>query len=269
MADPGRCSRLPLFPLDRLHMTVAAKPLIAAINHLLAREAWAREKLVPYSGRRARVAFPLGNLDIEIQSDGLLGTVPAALDVSRDTDTTDAADVVARASNGAPASGESTRPQTAERAAQPGRDALPFDVTIKVEAGAAPAFLSGGQAGAMRHVRIEGDAEFATALGYLAEHLRWEPEEDLSRLIGDAGAHRAAGLARDLAERARRTGRNLIESVAEYLLDEDPQLVRRGELDALTQTLTRTRDDVARVEKRLERLERLAAGATKNAGGSR
>jgi ubiquinone biosynthesis protein UbiJ len=245
-------------------MTVAAKPLMAAINHLLAREAWARAKLVPYAGRRARVTFALGNLDLEVRPDGLFGPVAPAHREHRDE---------GAAPTRADATGTVTAHTTAPATTTQGgvvharpvlQDAAPvsFDVTIAVEAAAAPAFLSGGQAGAMKHIRIEGDAEFATALGYLAEHLRWEPEEDLARVIGDAGAHRAASIARDVAGRARRTGRNFIESVAEYLLDEDPRLVRRGELDALTTTLTRTRDDVARLEKRLERVERIAnAGA--------
>ncbi len=98
------------------------------------------------------------------------------------------------------------------------------------------------------------------ALGYLAEHLRWEPEEDLAKFVGDAGAHRAATFAREFAQRARRTGRNLLESIAEYLLDEDPQLVRRGELGTFGADLTRTRDALARLEKRLERLGAPAAG---------
>jgi ubiquinone biosynthesis protein UbiJ len=226
-------------------MTVAAHPLIAAVNHLLARESWARAKLLPYAGRRARVRMPLGALEVVVLEDGLLGPVLPALAAGADQ-------------------GAASRPAATEAAANASSNAnanaapCPFDVTITVEAGAAPAFLSGGQAGAMKYVRIEGDAEFATALGYLAEHLRWEPEEDLARLVGDAGAHRAATFARDIAGRARRTGRNLLESIAEFLLDEDPQLVRRGELEALATDLTRTRDDVARLEKRIERLAREA-----------
>jgi ubiquinone biosynthesis protein UbiJ len=236
-------------------MTVAAKPLIAAVNHLLARESWAREKLLPYAGRRARVGMPLGSLDLVVLADGLLGPVPPALNAGAEP-----AGGAGSAAAGAAAntgSAASASPSGAFASA-PGQVDPAFDVTITIEVGAAPAFLSGGQAGAMKYVRIEGDAEFATALGYLAEHLRWEPEEDLARIVGDAGAHRAANLARELAGRARRTGRNLLESVAEYLLDEDPQLVRRGELDTLGADLTRARDDVGRLEKRLERLERQA-----------
>ncbi|WP_175103653.1 ubiquinone biosynthesis accessory factor UbiJ [Pararobbsia alpina] len=214
-------------------MTVAANPLIAVVNHLLARESWARAKLLPYAGRRARVRMPVGALDVVVLADGLLGPVLPAVSADASGDASDSAHAA---------------PEV-------------FDVTITVEASAAPAFLSGGQAGAMKYVRIDGDAEFATALGYLAEHLRWEPEEDLAKLVGDAGAHRAATFAREIVDRTRRTGRNLLESVAEFLLDEDPQLVRRGELETLVADLTRMRDDVARFEKRIERLEREAPRA--------
>lgn len=44
-------------------------------------------------------------------------------------------------------------------------------------------------AGERPGVRIEGDAGFATDIGWLIDHLRWDAEEDLSRLIGDAAAH--------------------------------------------------------------------------------
>lgn len=256
-------------------MTVAAKPLIAAVNHLLARENWARAKLLPYAGRRARVRMPVGTLEAVVLADGLLGPVLPAVAVDAGAGNGAGGTNAGTATDSRPqhaAPGFGTETQAASAAASgPALEAGPeaaaqrFDVTITVEAGAAPAFLSGGQAGAMKHVRIEGDAEFATALGYLAEHLRWEPEEDLAKLVGDAGAYRAAAFARDIAGRARRTGRNLLESIAEFLLDEDPQLVRRGELDTLAADLTRARDDVARLEKRIERLERAAPASARAA----
>jgi ubiquinone biosynthesis protein UbiJ len=249
----------------RLPMTVAANPLIAAVNHLLAREGWARAKLLPYAGRRARVRMPVGALEVVVLEDGLLGPVLPALAAEADLDAASrpaAPEAAANTKSNGNGNGNGNGNADADASS------VPFDVTITVEAGAAPAFLSGGQAGAMKYVRIEGDAEFATALGYLAEHLRWEPEEDLAKLVGDAGAHRAATFARDVAGRARRTGRNLLESIAEFLLDEDPQLVRRGELETLAADLTRTRDDVARLEKRIERLAREAPAKPNSPDGT-
>lgn len=155
-------------------------------------------------------------------------------------------------------------------------DAARFDVSISVPLDALPAFLQGGQAAVMKHVRIEGDAEFATTLAKLAEHLRWDPEEDLARVIGDAPAHRVGLIARTVQEQARRTSRNLLDTVAEYLLDERPQLVRKSALDAFNAELSRARDALARVEKRIEKIERseqavqprpTARGASARTGG--
>jgi ubiquinone biosynthesis protein UbiJ len=43
----------------------------------------------------------------------------------------------------------------------------------------------------------------ASELNWLAEHLRWDIEEDLARLIGDAPAHGLAQAARRLAAALR------------------------------------------------------------------
>ncbi len=51
-------------------------------------------------------------------------------------------------------------------------------------------------------------------------------------------------------------GRTLVENVTEYLLDEKPTLVRHLALDDFGTDVGRLRDDLARLEKRLERLER-------------
>ena len=48
-------------------------------------------------------------------------------------------------------------------------------------------------------LRIEGDVQLASEVNWLIDHVRWDIEEDLSRLIGDAGAHTLAGVARTLA----------------------------------------------------------------------
>jgi ubiquinone biosynthesis protein UbiJ len=134
-------------------------------------------------------------------------------------------------------------------------DAHQFDVTISVPSDALPAFVQGGQAAVMKHVKIDGDAEFATVIAKLAEHLRWEPEEDLAKLIGDGPAWRITSLVRSVGEHVQRTDRNLRDTAAEYLLDENPQLVRRTALADFNVELARARDSLARVEKRIERLE--------------
>lgn len=49
-------------------------------------------------------------------------------------------------------------------------------------------------------IRIEGDVQLAAEINWLVDHVRWDLEEDLARLIGDAPAHRLAQLARQITE---------------------------------------------------------------------
>ena len=58
-------------------MTLAAKPFAAAVNHLLARESWARERLAPYAGKTARLSCPPVVLMLLVQPDGYLSAVAA------------------------------------------------------------------------------------------------------------------------------------------------------------------------------------------------
>ena len=52
-------------------------------------------------------------------------------------------------------------------------------------------------------VRIEGDVQFAAEVNWLVDHVRWDAEEDLSRLVGDAPAHQLANIGRGLAQGLR------------------------------------------------------------------
>ncbi len=45
-------------------------------------------------------------------------------------------------------------------------------------------------------VDIQGDVQLAAEVAWLADNVRWDAEEDLARLLGDAPAHWLGGLAR-------------------------------------------------------------------------
>ncbi|MFM7001264.1 MAG: hypothetical protein ACKOXU_09420 [Limnohabitans sp.] len=52
-------------------------------------------------------------------------------------------------------------------------------------------------------VRIEGDVQLAAEINWLIDHVRWDAEEDLARLVGDAMAHTLAQAARKAMEALR------------------------------------------------------------------
>lgn len=127
-------------------------------------------------------------------------------------------------------------------------------VTIRAQLSDLPLILQNRER-AISYVRIEGDADFANAIAKLVQSLRWEAEEDLSRLVGDVAAVRIVGGARAVAGSAQAGGRRLAENLAEYFLEENPMLVRPPAVGAFADEVARLRDDVERLEKRLQKLE--------------
>lgn len=124
-------------------------------------------------------------------------------------------------------------------------------VTLSVEAAALPQVLLEPKA-ALRNVRLDGDAEFAQTLSDLLQKLRPEPEEELSRFVGDAAAVRIVALLRAAFAGAREAGSRLASTTADYLVTENPMLVARAELNAFAEQVTRLRDDVERLAKQIE-----------------
>ncbi len=49
-------------------------------------------------------------------------------------------------------------------------------------------------------VRIEGDVQLAAEVSWLIDHVRWDLEEDLARLMGDAPAHALVQAGRSMAQ---------------------------------------------------------------------
>ncbi len=73
------------------------------------------------------------------------------------------------------------------------------DLLLAIPADSPLVLLQSAMAGKAPPVKIEGDVQLAAEVGWLAENLRWDVEEDLSRLIGDAPAHALAQAARQVA----------------------------------------------------------------------
>jgi ubiquinone biosynthesis protein UbiJ len=123
-------------------------------------------------------------------------------------------------------------------------------VVLKPHAAAA---LARGEEHFLRAVEVTGNARLAEAVMGLARHLRWDYEEDLSRLVGDVAAHRLAGAARQFLAWQADTGQRLAESFAEYVTEEKKLVIQRAELDALADSIARLRDGVERLEQRVRR----------------
>jgi ubiquinone biosynthesis protein UbiJ len=104
-------------------------------------------------------------------------------------------------------------------------------------------------------IEIDGDTEFAAVINRTFRNLRWNIEEDLSRVFGDIAAHRMVQTGRTLDEWRAQSFDNLARSFAEYWTEEQPLIARARQVAQFNRDVDQLRDDVARFEKRLEQIQ--------------
>ncbi|MGA2861918.1 MAG: SCP2 sterol-binding domain-containing protein [Steroidobacteraceae bacterium] len=113
-------------------------------------------------------------------------------------------------------------------------------------------------------VRIEGDAEIAQQFGELGLLLRPDLEAGLSQVLGRSGAHIAMRGMRAAVDWTRAAAWTSLRNVAEYLAHESGDLVSRPEAEHFLRGVERLREQLDRIDARLQLMERragvLAAG---------
>jgi len=194
-----------------------AQGAVQALNHVLRQQHWAAERLKPFAGRSVEFrAAPMPPLRLAVREDGLVE----------------------------PWHGGSDAPNAANA-----------DLTVTLKPAALPHLLRQDEAARqklMREIELSGPADLAHVVQDLARDLRWDFEEDLSRVFGDALAHRMAATGRKLFAFQQEVADRLLRNVAEYWTEENPRLVSRAQLESFTA-------QTADLEAALQRLEARAA----------
>ena len=111
---------------------------------------------------------------------------------------------------------------------------------------------------AFKAVKITGDADLAQLIGRLAGQLRWEYEEDLARLVGDAPANFAVKQGKKFISASRSAASDLLDNVVEYVSEERKVLLNKRDFVAHKAELNDLRESVDRIEKRIQHLEQKA-----------
>ena len=212
-------------------VSTSARPVTSAaichgINHVLAGEPWASAELAKHAGKAIALEMPFGRFAVQITNSGLLEAV-------RHADSTEISD---------------------GGAVPPIRTALVL--TISSQALSTLLTSSGPiRENAFKSVTIAGDADLAQLLGRLAGQLRWEYEEDLSKIIGDAPAHFAVAQGKKIASAGKAAGRDLLENAVEYLSEEKKVLLNQRDFAIHKNQLMELRDSVERLDKRIALLQ--------------
>jgi ubiquinone biosynthesis protein UbiJ len=195
--------------------------VLAAFEHLLRQQQWARDRLRAHAGATLRLGLdapPLAQLPppewrVTIDEQGFLR--PAEADASPSV-----------------------------------------SLLLRPSVDAVFAMLRDGPDGISRHLKVDGDVALAATMGELARHLRWEPEEDLSRVVGDAAAHRIVRAAGDRVDRFRDIGRRASSGASQFMTGDQQQLATRPLVHWLRDGAAALDERVSALEARLERLRR-------------
>ena len=134
------------------------------------------------------------------------------------------------------------------------KDAAP-NLVVTISSGALTAYARGEDA-LMREVGIEGNADLAGAVQYLFRHLRWDLEEDLSKVVGDVLAHRMVEGGMRFAAWGGDAAQRMAQNLAEYWMEEQPLLARPTEVRQFLADVDQLRESLAQLEKRIEALNK-------------
>ena len=129
----------------------------------------------------------------------------------------------------------------------------PHDACFTLEPGVALR-IAAAEASALQQARVDGDAVLAHDVLHIAQNLRWDVEEDLSHVFGDIVAHRIVTTGRAFHRWQLDTLDHLARSAVAYWTEEQPLIAAKPDIERFNRAVDTLRDDVARLEKRIERL---------------
>lgn len=104
-------------------------------------------------------------------------------------------------------------------------------------------------------VHAAGDSTMAVDFGNVLQNLRWDAEEDLSRVFGDVLGHRIARFGAGLFAQHKQAALNLAANFTEYWTEERPLLAKPQHIAEFIKQVDHLRDDAERLEKRVARLQ--------------
>ncbi len=161
--------------------------LVLLVNHVLLAEPMAAQRLRPHAGKCIRLQLR--------DTPPLLSWLPSELTV------------------GVTAAGLlDWHPDATERA----------DLVAAVDASNPAQALAGAMAGRRPAVEVAGDAAFAADVSWLIEHLRWDVQDDLARVLGDGPATQLARVGTAVAAGLRDALQTVAQSAADRWQPQNP-----------------------------------------------
>jgi ubiquinone biosynthesis protein UbiJ len=114
--------------------------------------------------------------------------------------------------------------------------------------------IMSGDVQAKMLIKVDGDTHLATEFSKVLQHMRWDIEDDLSKVVGDIGAYKIGKVAKNTFANIKQKGISAAEMLSEYWQEEKPMLAKKRHVEQFNADVDTLKNDIARLEKRLQKL---------------
>jgi ubiquinone biosynthesis accessory factor UbiJ len=116
--------------------------------------------------------------------------------------------------------------------------------------------IMAGDESAKMLIKVDGDAHLATEISKVLQNMRWDIEEDLSKVVGDIAAYKVGEVSKKTFAGVKKQSINAAEMLSEYWQEEKNILAKKRHVESFNANVDTLVSDVARFEKRLEKLSK-------------
>ena len=113
--------------------------------------------------------------------------------------------------------------------------------------------LAGDEAAKMQF-KVTGDTQMAAEISKVLQNIRWDFEDDLSKLTGDIAANKTVSFAKKAVATAKQQGKDAAEMLSEFWQEEKLILAKKWQVEQFNSNVDTLKSDAARFEKRLQKL---------------
>lgn len=111
-------------------------------------------------------------------------------------------------------------------------------------------------------IKIDGDTALGIEVSKILSAIRWDIEDDLSKVVGDIAAYQVVQIGQEKLQRWQSQAKNLGEMLVEYWQEEQPIIAKKTRVEQFNQAVDQLREDTDRLQQRVNKL--LAAASTES-----
>jgi ubiquinone biosynthesis protein UbiJ len=111
-------------------------------------------------------------------------------------------------------------------------------------------------------IKIDGDTALGIEVGKILSAIRWDIEDDLSKVVGDIAAYQVVQIGQEKLQRWQSQAKNLGEMLVEYWQEEQPIIAKKTRVEQFNQAVDQLREDTDRLQQRVNKL--LAAASSES-----